>query len=152
MGGTTASDPGGDDDRLGVEDARTDIDPLGTGDPAAFLEDGDPTLLVAGDPLRVVMAGDHVVAVRREFRPLERGSHDSRRPRRLALELGGTQERLRRDAAPVRALAPDDVLLEERDLESLLGECVQRDLTAGARADDDGVEALAHRLRLARSS
>ena len=51
-----------------------------------------------------------------------------------------------------RALAADDALLEQGDPRALLGEGVERDLAAGACADDDRVEALSHRPRLASSS
>jgi hypothetical protein len=105
----------GEDDRLRLEHAAVRLDLVRTGDPAALLQDGDPARFVALDPRGVVVARDHVVPVGRELRPLERRGHDAGRAHGLPLQLGRTQERLRGDATPVRALASDDVLLEKGD-------------------------------------
>ena len=53
--------------------------------------------------------------------------------------LAGTQQRLRRDAGPVRALAADELALDERDAQAALGERAGAVLARRAAADDDHV-------------
>ena len=62
----------------------------------------------------------------------------------LALELGRAQEGLRGDAAPVRALAAEHVVLDERNALAGLQERVDRNLSARAAADDHHVESISH--------
>ena len=67
--------------------------------------------------------------------------------RRLARgvhRLAGTQQRLRRDARPVRALAADQLALDERDAQAALGERAGAVLAGRAAADHDHVVVAAH--------
>ena len=57
-------------------------------------------------------------------------------------DLGRAQQRLGGDAAPVEADAAQIVALDDGRLEAELGGADGRDVAAGARADDDDVEAL----------
>ena len=67
---------------------------------------------------------------------------DLRRRRRLARRVDGlarTQQRLRRDARPVRALATDELALDDGDAQPALGQRARAVLTRRARAEDDDV-------------
>ena len=77
--------------------------------------------------------------------------------RRLDVDLGGrrrlvrgvhglarAQQRLRRDARPVRALAADELALDERDAQPALGERAGAVLARRAAAEDDDVVVAAH--------
>ena len=71
----------------------------------------------------------------------------SRGRRRLARGvhgLAGTQQRLRRDARPVGALAADQLALDERDAQAAFGERAGAVLARRAAADDDDVVVVAH--------
>ena len=66
----------------------------------------------------------------------------SRRRRRLARgvhRLARAQQRLRRDARPVGALAADQLALDERDAQAALGQRAGAVLARRAAADDDDV-------------
>ena len=60
---------------------------------------------------------------------------------RLGEQVARTEQRLRGHARVVGALAPDEVLLDERDREPALAEPPGSDLAGRAGADDDDVEA-----------
>src|SRR5439155_18588543 len=65
----------------------------------------------------------------------------------LRQRLRWTQKRLRGHAGVVRALAPDEPVLDDRHLESACRKASRADLSRGSRADHDNVEAaFAHRL------
>ena len=106
---------GRDDGRLRLEQLGARFDPARACDATGFLDDVNAPLLVPGDTLCVVMAGDHVVAVGGETREVERRRADSGRRLALALDLGRAQERLRGDATPVRTLAAEHGVLDQRD-------------------------------------
>ena len=86
---------------------------------------------------RVGVVRDHEVA------PGERRLDvDLRVRRRLVRRVHGlarTQQRLRRDARPVRALAADELALDERDAQAALGERAGAVLARRAAADHDHV-------------
>ena len=58
--------------------------------------------------------------------------------------LGRAQQRLGRDAAPVEADAAEILALDDRGFEAQLRRTDRRDITAGARADDDEIEFSSH--------
>ena len=66
---------------------------------------------------------------------------EPRHPLRLGEQLARAQQRLRGHARVVGALAADEVLLDERDLEPGLAEPPGGDLAGRAGADHDDVEA-----------
>ena len=53
--------------------------------------------------------------------------------------LAGAQQRLGRDAGPVRALAADELALDQRDTQAAFGERTRAVLAGRAAADDDDV-------------
>ena len=57
------------------------------------------------------------------------------------VELGGAQQRLGRDAAPVEADAAELLALDDRDLHAELGGADGGDIAAGPRADNCEIEA-----------
>ena len=57
----------------------------------------------------------------------------------VVIDLGGTQQRLGGNAAPVQADAADVLALDDRGLEPELRRPDRRDVTAGSAADDDDV-------------
>ena len=76
---------------------------------------GKPALLTGVGVVR-----DHEVAPRE--RGLDVDLRSSGRVVRGPDRLARTQQRLRRDARPVRALAPDELTLDERDTQAAFGE------------------------------
>ena len=130
---------GRDDDRVALE-----VSPSTSTRPrprsGRRLEDLHAARLVARDPLGVVVVRDHVVAVGGEVLEVEHRRVDASRAHRLAAQLRRPEQRLRRDAAPVRALAADHLALDERDALPVLHERVQRHLAARAGAQDHHVE------------
>ena len=72
--------------------------------------------------------------------PAGDGLGDARHAAHLGQQLARAQQRLRRHAGVVRALAADQVLLDERDLEPAVGDPPGADLPGGPAADDDDVE------------
>ena len=53
--------------------------------------------------------------------------------------LAGPQQRLRRDAGPVVALAADQAALDDRDVEAAVDQAAGAVLAGGTSADDDDV-------------
>ena len=53
------------------------------------------------------------------------------------IELGGAQQRLGRDAAPIEADAAELLALDDRGLQAELRRADRGDIAAGAGADDD---------------
>ena len=98
---------------------------------------------------RVVEIVDHLVAAREHGGRRRGPGPQARNPADLGEQLARTQQRLRRHARVVGALAADEVLLDERDLETGLAEPPGGDLAGRPGADDDDVEAaLGHRPSL----
>ena len=93
---------------------------------------GEPALLPGVGVVR-----DHVVP------PGERSIHVDVRHRRRFVRgvrgLAGAKQRLRRDARPVRALAADELALDDRDAQAAGGEGARTVLAGRAGADDDDV-------------
>jgi hypothetical protein len=63
----------------------------------------------------------------------------------VALDGGGLEERLGRDAAPVEAGATQRVLLDHRDVEARRRPVQGGRVPTGPTADDDQIEVRAHR-------
>ena len=111
---------GGDDDVLGRIDDAVDLDAAHSGEPAGAADQVDalarqPALLAGVGVVR-----DHEVAPGQR-----RLDVDLRARRRLAGRVHGlarAQQRLRRDARPVGALAADELALDEGDAQTALGE------------------------------
>ena len=75
--------------------------------------------------------------------PVDRLGGAGRLARRLQ-RLAGAQQRLGRDAAPVGALAAEQLALDDRDAQAALGEARGAVLAGRAAAEDDDVEVGAH--------
>ena len=84
---------------------------------------------------------DHLVAPREHRRDVQTLRPEPRHPRRLGQQLTRAQERLRRHAGVVGALAADEVLLDDGDLEPGLAEPTGGDFTGRAGTEHDDVEA-----------
>ena len=94
----------------------------------------------------------HVVALRERRRDVDgpvTASAAPGHPARGREDVAGPDERLRRDAAPVGALAADELALDERDGEPARGAAADGVLTGGSATDDDDVVGVAHRSSLA---
>ena len=63
----------------------------------------------------------------------------------IVVDLGGAQQRLGRDAAPVQTDAAKLLPLDDRDLETELARPDRRDIAAGPGAEDDQVVGVRHR-------
>ncbi len=114
-----------------------DLHRAGAGEPAGPAQERDALL---GQPAllpRVRVVGDHEVAVRERGVDVDLGGR-RRLPRRVH-GLARPQQRLRRDARPVRALAPDELPLDDGDAEPALGERSGAVLPGRPAAQDDDV-------------
>ena len=80
----------------------------------------------------------------RTARPVECRGRDAGGPRGLGAELRRPQQRLRGNAAPVRALAADQLRLDERDPAPGPEQRVEDDLARGAGSENNRVESVAH--------
>ena len=125
------------DDVLRGVTAAVDLDGAGARQRAAPPDQVDPVL---GEPALLPGVGvvrDHEVAPRERCLDVDRRRRGGvvRGVRRLA----GPQERLRRDAGPVRALAADQLALDERHAKTAFGERPGAVLTGRAAADHDHV-------------
>jgi hypothetical protein len=93
---------------------------------------------------RVVVAGDHEVAPLERLLGVELTCVGTRRLARRLERLAGAQQGLRGDARPVRALATDQLALDQRDTLARVQQRVERDLSGRAGPEDDRVEPFAH--------
>ena len=127
----------GEDDVLGRVPHAVDLDDTDAGETAAAAKQVDAVIRQPALLTGVGVVRDHEVA------PRERGLDvDLRSPRRVVRgpdRLAGTQQRLRRDARPVGALAPDQLALDERDTQPAFGERADTVLAGRTAADDDHV-------------
>src|SRR5205807_1475933 len=91
---------------------------------------------------RVVEMVDHLVAPDQGALDVERGLLEAhaRNPLDLVHHLPGAQERLRRHAGVVGALAPHQLALDHDDVESVAGQPARAHLTGGAGSHHDGVD------------
>ena len=96
--------------------APRDDPPLAVEPPAAA-DERDAVLLEPRQLTRVVEVRDHLVAPREHGRHVDRPDLEAGDARDLALELDRAQQRLRRHAGVVRALAADEPVLDDRDRE-----------------------------------
>src|SRR5581483_3035229 len=125
----------------GVADA-VDLDRAGAGEATGAADQVDPVL---GQPARLPRVGvvrDHEVAPGERSLDVDLGAR-----RRLAgtvYRLARAQQRLRRDARPVRTLAAGELALNDRDAQSPLGERGGAVLAGRAATEDDHV-VVAHR-------
>ena len=152
---------GGEDDVLGG-DVGNLFAVLGHGDLALAGEfavadhDGDLVLLHQVLDAAVELAGDaagalyHRVEIETDplrFQPEILGMlHEM-------IELGGPEERLGRDAAPIEADAAQEFALDDRGLHAQLGGADGSGIAAGSAADDNKIElSVAHGCRSTYSS
>ena len=124
------------DGTASAQEVLPDRDPALAGELARPADQLDPALLEPGKLTRVVEIVDHLVA------PAQRGidvelprDHlaDTRDPLDLGAQLAGAQQRLRGHARVVRALAADQVLLDQRHLEAAFRQPPGADLARRAR-------------------
>ena len=133
---------GRDDERVVLELAPLDLDDSGTGDARLAADERRALLLEPARVPGVVAAVRHLVAPPEHALEVELASHRLRGARREpggGERLGGSQQRLRRDARVVRALPAREVPLDDRDL-GLRVELPQRAhevLAARPRAEND---------------
>ena len=150
IGGIAALAAGGDHDRAARDSAsrpptRRGARPAGAPWPRTSV---DAALLEPRQLRAVVEVVDHLVAAREHRRDVElagdrlgRAGH----PPRLGERLGRAQQRLRRHARLERALAADQLALDDRDLQAASPSRPAHDLAGRAGADHDHVElSLAH--------
>ena len=137
--------PGGDDDPVRLDAPAGDLDHASAGDPRLAAQDVDAAIGQPGHLAAVVVVADHVVAPAQYLGDLEvavDGLASARRLERLLARIARAQERLRGDAAPVAALAADELALHHRDPHAAVGERAGADLAARSGADHDRVVGL----------
>ena len=114
-----------------------DLDRAGAAEPPTAAQQIDALALQPGLLAGVRVVGDHEVS------PCEHRLHvDLRGPRGVPSGmrgLAGTQERLRRDARPVRALAAHQLSLDDGDPQAAIGQRARAMLTRRAAAHHDHV-------------
>ncbi len=146
---------GRDHDVGGEQRLVADHDPAGAVEAARAADDLDPCAARPRDLAGVVVAADHEVAPGQDGRRIEAAAVDRLRgARHLARRLQGlarADERLGGDAAPVRALAAEQLALDQSDPPAALGQPRGAVLAGRAAAEDDDVEHAAHARPLARS-
>ena len=106
----------------------------------------DPAVLEPRQLRVVVEVVDDLVAPREHRRDVELAGHRLGRagdPLDLGQRLVGPQQRLRRHARPERALAADQPVLDDRDLQPVLGEPPRRHLARRSGADHHDIESSA---------
>ena len=130
--------------RLRLDLLVADGHPPLAGEPPVAADQLDPALLEPRQLRVVVEVVDDLVAAREHGRDVELAGHGLGRAGD-ALGLGErlvrAQQRLRRHARPERALAPDEPVLDDRDLQPVLGEPPRRHLARRPGADDHHIEA-----------
>ena len=130
------------DDVVGGVAHAVDLDHARPGEPAGAAQQVDalarqPALLAG-----VGVVGDHEVTPGE--RRLDVDLRARRRVARRVHRLARAQQRLRRDARPVGALAPDQLALDEGDPQAAFGQRAGAVLARRAAAEDDDV-VVAHR-------
>src|SRR4051812_46460284 len=116
-------------------------------DVALAADELDALLVEPLDRVLVLPVRGHEVAVLERRAEVDRPVHRLRGARHLARSLHGLarpQERLRRDARPVRALAADQLALDDRDAHATIRQFPGADLPDRTRSDDDCVVAISH--------
>ena len=129
---------------LGLAVGGLDLDLAGRRDPADALERVDLVLLEQeGDALDVAVDALVLELHHRgeiELRLADHDAHPGEACAGLLEQLGGVQQRLRRDAADVEAGAAEGlVLLDHRHLHAELRRADRADIAAGTGTDDDEV-------------
>jgi hypothetical protein len=129
--------PGGQDHVPGGVLHTVDLDHTRAGEGACAAQQVDALALQPALRTGVRVVGHH------EVPPGQRGLHVDLRSRSdLTCPLHGlarTQQRLGRDAGPVRALAAHQLPLHHRDPQAAVGQLTGAVLTGGTCADDDDV-------------
>jgi hypothetical protein len=131
-----------DDDVVRRMADAVDLDDTSAGEPAAAAQQVDPRSRQPALLTRVRVLGDHEVAPRE--RRLDIDLRGRRRLARRMDRLARPQQRLRRYARPVRALAADQLALDERDAQPALGQRAGAVLARRAAAQHDDVVVVAH--------
>ena len=129
--GDVGSRSGREDDARRAQPFTAHLHHLLGDDPALAAVDVDPLLAILGDLLGVVEAADHVVAVGDQLLPAPLGNARARRALGLREDLGGPQQGLGGDARPVRALAADQLALDQRRAQPQTGQARGDDLAGG---------------------
>ncbi len=112
--------------------------------PGAPAHQRDPARLDPGQLARVVQVVDHLVAAGEHRADVERpgrGLGGARDAARLGQRLRGAQQRLGGHAGVERALAADELVLDQRHVQPALGRAARGDLAGGPGAHDHHVEA-----------
>ena len=125
---------------LREECVLTDHDAPFAVEPRVPAQELDTALLEPRDLARVVQVVDHLVAPGEDSRHVEPVRADPGHAFRLGEQVTRPEQRLRRHAGVVGALAADEVLLDDRDREPALAEPSGGDLAGRAGADHDDVE------------
>ena len=112
------------------------------GEPAAAAQQVDAVVRQPALLPGVGVVGDHEVAPRE--RRLDVDLRGRRRLARAVHRLARPQQRLRRDARPVGALAADQLALDDRDAQPALGQRAGAVLAGRAAAQHDHVVVVAH--------
>ena len=128
------SAPARDDDVLGGVAHAVDLDRAGSGEPAAAAQQVDAVVV---EPAHLRRRRCSFETMKSRQASAASTSTSARRGRlaRVVHRLTGAQQRLRRDAGPVRALAADQLALDERDAQPALGERAGAVLARRAAAD-----------------
>ena len=122
-----------------------DVDALLAGEHAEAAVELDALVLEPRQLAAVVEVVDDLVAAVEHGLDVELAGHrlgGAGDAAHLAQDLLGTQQRLRRHAGVERALAADDVVLHQRDLEARVGQPSCRHLARGPAAEHHHVEAV----------
>ena len=120
-----------------------DLDDARAGEPAGAAQQVDA---VVGQPALlsgVGVVGDHEVAPGERRLDVDLGARG--RLARPVDRLARAQQRLRRDARPVRALAADQLALDDGHAQAALGQGARAVLARRAAAEHDHVVVAAHR-------
>ena len=128
------------------------LDPAGPNQPPRATQEVDPHRFRPGDRARVVVVR-HLEVAPLKCRPRVDAVSVQRlaRARRLTCvldHLARTQQRLRRDARPVRALPAEELAFDDRHLEATRHERPRAVLARRPTAQDDHVVVRAHRGRV----